>query len=239
MFFQEDSPASLSASPGSDRARRTTDISGRRCLESLARFDLVGSWVKMFSGFLIGTGEWYSDRCSLTWKLRGTRFGRMYCQLRVSERRTAEIGYGLLPTPDASLATGGKVQKPDVSITGKAPNGEKRQMSLADYARRGLLPTPTAANASQGLESKDGRGNPLLPMAARMMLPTPTATSDAKGGSTRSDPKMQNSTLAHAVHGIIGTPGKSSQLNPRFVGEMMGYPPDWTALPFQAGEGKV
>jgi len=89
------------------------------------------------------------------------------------------------------------------------------------------------------LESKDGRGNPLLPMAARMMLPTPTATSDAKGGSTRSDPKMQNSTLAHAVHGIIGTPGKSSQLNPRFVGEMMGYPPDWTALPFQAGEGKV
>jgi DNA (cytosine-5)-methyltransferase 1 len=30
--------------------------------------------------------------------------------------------------------------------------------------------------------------------------------------------------------------GKSSQLNPRFVMEMMGFPPDWTELPFRNGE---
>jgi hypothetical protein len=33
-----------------------------------------------------------------------------------------------------------------------------------------------------------------------------------------------------------GTPGKTFQLNPRFVAEMMGFPPDWTELPFQSGE---
>ena len=30
--------------------------------------------------------------------------------------------------------------------------------------------------------------------------------------------------------------GKNSQLNPRFVAEMMGFPPNWTELPFQSGE---
>jgi site-specific DNA-cytosine methylase len=35
------------------------------------------------------------------------------------------------------------------------------------------------------------------------------------------------------------THGKTSQLNPRFVLEMMGFPPDWTELPFQNGETKV
>jgi|GEM_PF-5495785 len=33
--------------------------------------------------------------------------------------------------------------------------------------------------------------------------------------------------------------GSTSQLNPRFVAEMMGFPPDWTELPFQSGETKA
>jgi hypothetical protein len=32
---------------------------------------------------------------------------------------------------------------------------------------------------------------------------------------------------------------KTSQLNPRFVAEMMGFPPNWTELPFQSGETKA
>jgi len=32
------------------------------------------------------------------------------------------------------------------------------------------------------------------------------------------------------------THGKSSQLSPLFVEEMMGFPKNWTALPFQSGE---
>jgi hypothetical protein len=33
--------------------------------------------------------------------------------------------------------------------------------------------------------------------------------------------------------------GKTSQLNPLFVAEMMGFPTDWTILPFQNGETKA
>ena len=163
----------------------------------------------------------------------------MYCRLRVLAPLISETGSGLLPTPDASLATGGKVQRMEVTLTGKAPDGRKRQISLADYARRNLLPTPTASNANQGTGSRDGRQNPLLPIAAHLLFPTPTASSDPKGGCTRSDRERQTDSLAGAIHGIIGTPGGTSQLNPRFVGEMMGFPPGWTAFPFQAGENKV
>jgi hypothetical protein len=33
--------------------------------------------------------------------------------------------------------------------------------------------------------------------------------------------------------------GTASQLNPHFVGEMMGFPLNWTDLPFLSGEKKV
>lgn len=33
--------------------------------------------------------------------------------------------------------------------------------------------------------------------------------------------------------------GGTSQLNPLFVAEMMGFPPDWTVLPFQSGDQKA
>jgi hypothetical protein len=39
--------------------------------------------------------------------------------------------------------------------------------------------------------------------------------------------------LPDTIKRITGT---SSQLNPQFVAEMMGFPTDWTALPFQSGE---
>ena len=71
------------------------------------------------------------------------------------------------------------------------------------------------------------------------LLPTPTAVSDAKGGCTRKDAKRQNDTLAHAIHGMVGQTGKTSQLNPLFVAEMMGFPEDWTVLPFLSGETTV
>src|SRR6185437_3231868 len=103
-----------------EKAQGMTDFSGRKCVESLWRFNRIGLLGRTFSGYLIGEGVWRSKECRLTWKLRGTKFGRIFCLLRVSVRRTSGIGFGLLPTPDASLGTGGKVQKMTVSITGKA-----------------------------------------------------------------------------------------------------------------------
>ena len=63
---------------------------------------------------------------------------------------------------------------------------------------------------------------------AKIMLPTPTSGS-------------KNSQHSIAEWGGSGNPlrnipGAYSQLNPRFVAEMMGFPPNWTELPFQSGE---
>jgi hypothetical protein len=60
------------------------------------------------------------------------------------------------------------------------------------------------------------------------MLPTPTSGS-------------QNSQHSIAEWGGSGNnmrkiPGSFSPLNPRFVAEMMGFPPNWTELPFLNGE---
>jgi hypothetical protein len=101
----------------------------------------------------------------------------------------------------------------------------------------GLLPTVTTDSVSTRTKRYAQGGLPLS-MAAQM-LPTPTATSDPKGGATRTDPKRQRHTLANAMHGDHGVRGKTSHLNPRFVGEMMGFPPNWTELPFLNGEKKV
>jgi hypothetical protein len=52
------------------------------------------------------TADWYSRRCALTWKLKGTKFSRLLFQLVPKTHRTDEIGAGLselgmLPTPTA------------------------------------------------------------------------------------------------------------------------------------------
>jgi hypothetical protein len=65
----------------------------------------------------------------------------------------------------------------------------------------------------------------LKQMARFSMLPTPMA-SDWSGSKTK---RKGNTQLTETL-------GVSSQLNPRFVAEMMGFPPNWTELPFQSGE---
>jgi len=47
---------------------------------------------------------------------------------------------------------------------------------------------------------------------------------------------MKHGSLFSGINHILGV---RSHLNPRFVGEMMGFPPNWTELPFQSGEQKV
>ena len=84
----------------------------------------------------------------------------------------------------------------------------------------GLLPTVQ----TQGLKMCENGKTKFYPVG---FLPTPTAAS-----CTRTDPKRQNDTLAHAIHGVIGKHGETSQLNPLFVEEMMGFPTGWILTPF-------
>jgi DNA-cytosine methyltransferase len=103
-------------------------------------------------------GGWYSTRCKLTWKIKGTKYKRIYFQLVARTHHTKESELGLLPTPTLQDYTNSTF-----------PPSQKKRFHIVGYLmRKGILP--------------------------------------------------------------------HSQLNPQFVEEMMGFPKNWTLLPFLNGE---
>src|SRR4030067_3032814 len=98
--YPVDFPASNIQLQENERAKKMTATSGQKCLELLGRFSRPSLWAKTFSGLLIGTGDWYSMKCKLTWKLRGLKCGRMYFQLVPSTPPTDGTEFGLWRTPD-------------------------------------------------------------------------------------------------------------------------------------------
>jgi hypothetical protein len=73
-------------------------------------------------------------------------------------------------------------------------------------------------------------GASLNDLARNQMLPTPRTSDERMHWKTEN---WKGDDLGSHINEIYGTP---SQLNPRFVAEMMGFPPNWTELPFQSGE---
>lgn len=137
-FLPEDSRASHSLTRDFNKEQKITVTSGQRCLESLERFARVSLWQKTFMACLIGRRAWYSRGCRLTWKVKATKFSRLYCQLAVSMRRIKEIEFGLLPTLTANTAPY------------QYSNGDKTRpvtLTLVGLAQRGLIPTLNANDA--------------------------------------------------------------------------------------------
>jgi len=232
--YQEASHANHTATQGNDLERKMTATSGQKCLEQLGKFSHVGSWAKMFLGLLVGTGEWYSMRCRLTWKMKGTKCNRLYFQLLPSTLPTEETEFGLLPTPT-------------LMEDRRIPNGSERDKELKSnmnkYTYQSLLPTPKtfngtpngkkASNAEQG-----GRhGVEFNELAAKGLLPTPRAN-DMNHPQTNGKAWTHRKERKYLAENVMPEPkdGQTSQLNPRFVLEMMGFPPDWTVSPFLSGE---
>jgi hypothetical protein len=112
----------------------------------------------------------------------------------------------------------------------------------------GLLPTPLAqAREQTNFEAYDQRMErlkekghkpftmPLDQMALRGLLPTPR-TSGEESYETRCKRQGHNKAMSYLDANIQYQIGTTSQLSPQFVLEMMGFPTDWTVLPFQNGE---
>lgn len=126
--------------------------------------------------------------------------------------------FGLLPTPMASDATTGAIiGKNDQFVTTRNgtprrinQNGQNGCVGLARMVR--LLPTPAARDYQPSVS----------PQALKR-----------KNGKMRTDALCNLPVMLGEHHSQNG--GKTSQLNPLFVAEMMGFPPDWTVLPFQSG----
>jgi site-specific DNA-cytosine methylase len=65
------------------------------------------------------------------------------------------------------------------------------------------------------------------------MLPTPTAMDSSNATATMKSTQVKEGSMHSVTLTRYLQTGKNSQLNPRFVAEMMGFPPNWTELPFQ------
>lgn len=152
---------------------------------------------------------------------------------------------GLLPTPCSIEAT--KFTK---TIN---PNSQLGQ-GLTALAVNGLLPTPTAMEVKHskrvnGLKEQGAKGmysrknGALRPngltdfLDFNGMMPTPSAR-DWKGctnpGVKKANGNVYGEILPDTVKRVTGG---TSQLNPLFVEEMMGFPLMWTALPFLSPSG--
>jgi hypothetical protein len=147
-YLAEGSPASLTAQPENDLEKKMTATSGRRCLGRFEKLNQATLWAKTFAGCLVGMEGWFSMRCSLTWKLRGTKSSRFYFQLAPSTLPTEETEFGLLPTPQAIDGNGkGREMRLKKELCNRDPEqlGSWRG-DLKDWAFTGMLPTPQAAD---------------------------------------------------------------------------------------------
>ena len=148
-------------------------------------------------------------------------------QLVPLERHIDGTGFGLLPTPlvmDTNCGDLEKINQRRKRQIEKKINGNGFGMTVGEMANRGLLPTPKAQNKNSPAEHGQG-GMDLQTFVAKSMLPTPMQA-DWKGSKKK---RKGNTQLTETL-------GVNSQLNPRFVAEMMGFPPDWLELPFQNTE---
>ena len=249
---QEVSHASPFPLPAGERARRTAVTSGLTCSVPFTRSGPVGLLVRT----LVASSRWYSPARRLTWDVSSlcserislyTASGRntssrpsavilsvkdipsSRCLFRLvpSVPRTEGTVYGLLPTPIAS----------DFKVRGPG----SQQKGLPEIIREMLLPTPTATEIHhwqrverwkrQGRtsmhETEDGEKNPngltdFLDFHGLL----PTLEHIGRKGKNPRQGGLPDS---------FAQTGRSFQLNPLFVAEMMGFPTSWTVLPFLPG----
>ena len=158
----------------------------------------------------------------------------------------------LLPTPMSKDWKAG--QRVD-GATKTRPSGETYSAQLSD-----LLPTPMSTDIHHGKRVKELKAAGKTKFRSREkgqsgangltdfldfngLLPTPRA--NKVNGLDLNNEALANrdkGNLEEAVAKIVTscppTDGATSQLNPLFVQDMMGFPSDWLVSPFQGGEPK-
>jgi hypothetical protein len=237
--------------------KKMNAIFGPKCSGQSEKSDHGMSWGKMFVDSLIGRTDWSSKRCSLIWKVRDTKSKRLYFQLSGLTPHTAETESILLPTPTAMQDEADPAKVDARNAKQIAMGNPPFILGLSQMAMRGLLPTPNARDWKDTLGN--GKDSPSIGITRgyslgqklNSMLPTPNAqdwntATRAETYIARSQRHKQNNvTLQMTLRQMtmfmpnkVDHPklGAGSQLNPHFVAEMMGFPINWTDLPFLSGE---
>ena len=195
----------------------------------------------------------HSTKSAQTSKPKDIPSNRLLFQLAVSERPTEGIESGLLPTPNAM-----DLPHKDMEINERGRRNPKKgktdhSLGLEDMAVAKLLPTPCRIEATKftkTINPNSQMGQGLTALAVNGLLPTPTAMEikhsnrvkglkekGAKGMYSRKNGALRPNGLTDFLDFNNQVGGKTSQLNPLFVEEMMGFPLMWTALPFLSPNG--
>lgn len=154
-------------------------------------------------------------------------------QMRLHDQvRDARL-WGLLHTPRANSAMSTELS--DKCASHKHPNLEVKiaQLLPTPNTLDGMPPKSDKAIEKEMTVSRPGRKqlSNLRDVVVRQMLPTPTA-SDYKGSrSPEAMIKSGRNPMTNRLTDAIAHTGtydpKDYRLNPEFVREMMGYPPNW------------
>ena len=195
----------------------------------------------------------HSTKSAQTSKPKDIPSNRLLFQLAVSERPTEGIESGLLPTPNAM-----DIPHKDMEINERGRRNPKKgktdhSLGLEDMAVAKLLPTPCSIEATKftkTINPNSQMGQGLTALAVNGLLPTPTAMEikhsnrvkglkekGAKGMYSRKNGSLRPNGLTDFLDFNNQVGGGTSQLNPLFVEEMMGFPLMWTALPFLSPSG--
>jgi hypothetical protein len=245
-----------------DNLKQSGRPSGTSLEECLLKFDgyyYARPWATTFSKLVTRIDGWFSTRCQLEWKVKATRFDRLYFKLQVSALQSGENTKALFPTVVGSDGTRGGETVTSRSKT--RPSGQTYSASLSDLAKSGLLPTPTTGSnrnsrnavqkigeahqhhgialglsqvleISTGILPKEFDSWEQVPQFYRRLLPTPTVR-EYKGGRSPVTldlaGRSASNTLGDTINAITG---RNSRLNALFVLEMMGFPVHWTLMPF-------
>jgi hypothetical protein len=127
---------------------------------------------------------------------------------------------GLLPTPNATEAT---------KYTKKLNPKSQMGMSLMALAFNNLLPTPTNSMVTYQDLVQAKYHSTKRPEYNQILSPTPVSSMDGIYADKNPESMRRTKSIATLAYEASG---KTSQLNPQFVAEMMGFPPGWTLKPF-------
>lgn len=156
---------------------------------------------------------------------------------------TAMAVNGLLPTPLAVSVRHSKrvsAAKAQGSVSFRSRlNGEEAPTGLEDWLEfHGLMPSPVAQDYRRRGPNSRQQG---LPEVCHRLLHTPIADG-LKKRTGKGQERMRAEDFEAMFPENGGSPaskdGRASQLNPLFVGEMMGYPLEWLTSPFLSGDGE-
>ena len=210
MFSREDFHVSRSALREKERERKITATSGRKCYGQYGRYSPLGSLVKM----LLVSYQWYNPARRLKWGVQ------TICSTRISYTERSSNSR-LMP----SVKTLNVQDIQSNRLLFRLVPSEH----LTEETGCGLLPTAQ----TQGLKvcNKDGKTEFLN----LELLPTPKAQ-EARGNCSDNRNKFN---LTDKIAELTIPISPTSQLNPLFVAEMMGYPLEWLTLPFLSQSGEV